>query len=103
MWLLNVSPSSRKNKKLVAIFCLCDKKNECKGSNHKKVHFGQDGSTTYTEGATEAQKEAYIARHGKAGEDWSDPTTPGALSRWILWSQRKIATSLKEFKKKFSL
>ncbi len=104
MFLLDVKPSTRKDKKLVATFCLCKEKNACRGTNHKVVHFGQKGSETFTEGASEEKKKAYLARHGKSpGEDWSDPTTPGALSRWLLWSQRSLGKAVESFKKKFKL
>ncbi len=102
MWLLNVLPSNRKDKRYQAVFCLCDKKNACKGSNHKTVSFGQPGATTFIDGASEEKKAAYIARH-KVRENWSDPTSAGALSRFLLWSRRSLGEAVKEFKKKFNL
>jgi hypothetical protein len=51
----------------------------------KVVHFGQKPvGLTYVDGATEAVKKAYIARH-RVNEDWGDIRTAGALSRFILW------------------
>ena len=102
MWLLTVLPSSRKEKKLTATFCPCETKNCCKGRDYKKVHFGQEGSTTFVSGATEQQKQAYLKRHAPT-ENWSSPTTPGALSRWILWNKSTLSASIADFKKRFSL
>lgn len=104
MWLLSVKPSSRKDKRYTATFCLCKKKNECGGCNHKQTSFGDPTATTYADGASEEKKQAYLARHSKSpGEDWSDPTSAGSLSRWLLWSKRSLREAVKEFKKKFKL
>lgn len=104
MWLLSVKPSSRKDKRYTATFCLCEKKNQCEGSNHKQTSFGDPTATTYADGASEEKKKAYLARHSKSpGQDWSDPTSAGSLSRWLLWSKRSLREAVKEFKKKFKL
>ena len=47
-------------------------------------------------------KQNYINRHKKR-EDWSNPMTPGSLSRFILWNRKTFNSSLKDFKKKFKL
>lgn len=104
MWLLSVKPSTRENKRYMATFCLCKKKNDCGGCNHKTTHFGQPEATTYADGASEEKKKSYLARHSKSpGEDWNDPTSAGSLSRWLLWSKRSLREAIKEFKKKFKL
>ena len=56
MWLLSVTKSDKPEKKLKATFCKCEKKNECKGSNHKVVHFGQKGSSTYPDHKDDEKK-----------------------------------------------
>ena len=100
---MSVKASSRKDKRYTADYCMCKKKDECKGSNRKLVHFGQPGGTTYIDGASEQTKDAYLARH-KVREDWSDPLTPGALSRFLLWGPtRSLMKNIESFKKKFSL
>lgn len=55
----------------------------------KTVSFGQkEGSGgTFSDGATEQKKEAYIARH-RVREDWADERTAGFASRWVLWQAR---------------
>ena len=105
MYLYDVKSSTRKDKRYMATFCLCsDKKGSCGGSNFKTTHFGSPGSTTYIDGATDQTRDAYIARHSKVpGEDWSDPTTAGALSRFLLWEARTLKEAEKRFKKKFKI
>ena len=102
MWLLNIVKSNKPEKKLKAVFCKCKVKNTCKGSNHKEVHFGSKGSSTFLDNQDEEKKKNYLARH-KVNEDWSSPTTPGALSRWILWNKKTLSASIADFKKRFKL
>jgi hypothetical protein len=78
--LLELRPSSRKNKKLAAIF-----------DDHPPVHFGGKGYMDYLlykqkEGLAVAKqrRELYLNRHGKK-EAWANPYLPGTLSRYILW------------------
>ena len=68
----------------------------------KQTHFGSKYSVTYNEDNDEEAKENYIARHS-GNEDWNNPTTPGALSRWLLWNRRSLSASFKNFLKKFEL
>ena len=85
--------SPHKSKKLRAIF-----------HNGKTVDFGAYGSQTYINGTrSELEKQNYIKRHQKR-EDFNNPYTAGALSRWILWGDSKdIDQNIKEFKKKFNI
>lgn len=48
----------------------------------------------------EERKQRYINRHAK-NENWKDPTTAGALSRWILWNKPTLQASIIDYKKKF--
>ena len=36
-------------------------------------------------------------------EDWKDPTTAGALSRWILWNKPSLSASFSDYKSRFGL
>ena len=101
-WLLNIKKSQKPDKKMVATFCLCDKKDACKGKNNKVVHFGAKGSSTYLDHQDEEKKKNYLARH-KVNEDWTKPMTAGALSRWILWNKKTLSASIDDFKKRFKL
>ena len=52
--------------------------------------------------------ERYLERHGggtttSTKEDWKDPTTAGALSRWILWNKPSLSGSFSDFKRRFGL
>tara|TARA_R100000951_G_scaffold115716_1_gene124731 strand:+ start:4093 stop:4386 length:294 start_codon:yes stop_codon:yes gene_type:complete len=97
-----VNQSPKPEKKLKATFCKCEKKNECKGSNHKTVHFGSKGSSTFIDHKDQKKKDAYLARH-KVNENWNDPTSAGALSRWLLWNKESLSASISDFKKRFKL
>ena len=48
------------------------------------------------------KKDAYIARH-KVNENWNDPKSAGALSRYILWNKTTQSASISDFKKRFNL
>ena len=75
---------------------------DSKEKKEKKVHFGQRGGRTYID--PEVGPIARDAWHSKAGENWSDPLTAGALAKHILWGDSKsLTTNYKEFKKKFNL
>lgn len=72
------------------------------------THFGSAGMmdfTKYSKGdktIAKQKKDAYIARH-KVNEDWSDPTSAGALARFVLWNLPTIEASIKDFKRRFDL
>lgn len=65
--------------------------------------FGQKGYSDYTKHKNKTRKQRYIKRHSGMGEHWNKPTTPGALSRWILWNKPSFKASVKDYKKKFNL
>ena len=97
---MKLSPYRGKGKKrLTATFINRDTKKE------KKVHFGQRGGRTYIDPEVGPQaRDAWHARHSKAGENWNDPVTAGALSKHILWGDSKsLTTNYNQFKKRFNL
>jgi len=89
---------SDRDKKFKAILTNADKKK-------KTIHFGAKGMSDYTINKDPKRKARYLARHDdkKTGEDWSNPATAGALSRWILWNKPTYNASLIDFKKRFKL
>ena len=94
-----IEPSHLKTKKYTAIFY--DDKN--KNKKIKTTHFGNKGSSDYTINKNDKTKMNYIKRHEK-NENWNDPMTAGALSRWVLWGDStSIKTNIKDFKKRFNL
>jgi hypothetical protein len=66
------------------------------------IKFGAAGYDDYTIGATDKQKENYIARHN-VKEDWTESgyLTAGFWSRWILWNKKTIEDSIDDINKRF--
>ena len=101
MKLLFIKPSTNNDKKLMAKF-------ERDNGRTITTHFGAKGLkdfTIYSKGdkdVAKQKKDAYIARH-KVNENWNDPTSAGALSRWILWNLPTQVASIANFKKRFNL
>jgi len=101
MKLISISPSTNKDKKLMAKF-------ERENGKQFTIHFGANGMMDYTKyykqdkEVAKIKRESYLARH-KANENWNDPTTAGSLSRWILWNLPTLEASVKDFKKKFNI
>jgi hypothetical protein len=93
--LQSITKSTNPNKKLMAIFL--------QGSGRKKtIHFGAAGYSDFTLSGNESQRAKYIARHNK--EDWNDPMTAGALSRFILWgNSTNREKNIADFKKRFNV
>jgi len=91
-----VMPSKVKGKKYTAIF-------ECpKCKSVKTIHFGASGMSDYTLHKDPKRKERYEKRH-KAREDWNNPMTAGALSKWILWNKPDFKESVDDFIQRFNL
>ena len=87
-----IKPSTNPKKKLMAQF-----------SNPKKtIHFGSAGMSDFTINKDEDRKKRYLDRHRK-NENWNDPRTAGALSRWILWNKPTRRASISDFKSRFNL
>jgi hypothetical protein len=94
---LKVKNSKSKNKRYTAYFYYYD---SLGNKITKKVHFGLKGGNTYIDHQDNIKKINYIKRH-KKNEDWSNPFTPGALSRYILWNKPTLESSIESFKNKF--
>jgi len=87
-----ITQSNRKDKRYLATF-----------NNGTKIHFGQKNGQTYIDHGDKEKRDAYLKRHQK-NEDWNDPYTAGALSRWILWGDSSnINNNIKYFKQRFKL
>ena len=106
--LVKIKTSDKPDKKYMAIFLIDNEKT-------KTVHFGSKGARDFTLINDKSSqfylpktldrnvvKDAYIRRH-RAREDWTNPLTAGALSRWILWDKRSLDSSIKAFKKRFKV
>jgi hypothetical protein len=69
----------------------------------EQVPFGAFGYDDFiTSGGDTKKKKLYLKRH-KSREDWNDPKTPGALSRWVLWNKPTLKESIKHYVKKFHM
>jgi hypothetical protein len=66
----------------------------------KRVPFGALGYSDFIQSGNEVKKAAYLARH-KVTEDWNNPKTAGALSRWILWNKPTLKESIADYVKRF--
>lgn len=92
--LVKITKSSKSAKKMMAIF-----HNDSTGTT-KTVHFGANGMSDFTIHKDPERKKRYINRHSK-NEDWTNPITAGALSRWILWNKPSLRSSIQDYKKRF--
>lgn len=90
---IEIRKSKKKDKKLQAII-----------SNGKTItrDFGQRGAPDFTKTRDEAQKARYLKRH-KTRENWNDPTTPGALSRHLLWNKPTLQASARDMSRRFGV
>lgn len=89
-----IKRSTNPKKKLMAVFSQ-------KGSNRTKTtHFGAAGMSDYTKNRDKERRQRYLDRH-RANENWDNPTSAGALSRYILWNKETRAASISDYKKRF--
>jgi hypothetical protein len=68
----------------------------------KRIPFGDATMENYTIHKNPLRKENYLQRH-RSREDWNDPMTAGALSRWILWEVPNLDEAVRRFRRRFSL
>lgn len=96
MKLISISPSTRKDKKLVAIF-------ERDNGRTLRTHFGQRGASDYTIHKDKERRELYRNRHER-DLDTGDPTRAGYLSWYLLWGEStSLQENIKQFKRMFNL
>jgi len=68
-----------------------------------KTKFGAVGMDDYTIKHDTAQRDRYLARH-RSTENWNDPKSAGALSRWILWGDStSVHANMRTFERRFNL
>lgn len=98
-----LTKSHKKDKKWDATFIV--------DGRERVVPFGAKGYVDFTRfpRRTTAQKRiaeltrlSYLERHRRR-EDWNDPLTPGALSRWILWEAPTVEEAEKQYRHRFGL
>ena len=96
--LCKIEESDTKGKKYDATF----REKGCPCAKSKPPECGKKEKSDYTIHKDDERKDRYLARHEK-NEDWKDPLTPGALSRWVLWNKKTLKASIADFKKRFNL
>ena len=105
--LCRIVTSHKADKKYDAVFrdksCPCGPREvpQC-GRKEKIVPFGAAGYTDFVTSKDEDRKALYIQRHEK-NENWNDPLSPGALSRYILWNKTTLKASIADFRKRFGV
>ena len=91
-----VKPSTKPNKKLMAIFT---KDN----GRTKTTHFGQKSADDYTITKDKEQRARYRSRHKKDLKT-NDPTRAGHLAMFILWGDSTSrSANISAYKKRFNL
>lgn len=68
----------------------------------QRISFGALGYEDFTTHGDTKRKQAYLRRH-RRNEDWNDPRTAGALSRWILWNKPSIRDSFEDYIDRFDM
>ena len=48
------------------------------------------------------RKQRYLSRHAPR-EDWDNPMTAGALSRWVLWNKETLHDSIVDYMHRFDI
>ena len=89
--MVKLTKSPIKGKKYTAYF-----------SDGTRTHFGAAGMSDYTKHKDDARKGRYMSRH-KARENWRNPKSAGALSRWILWNKKSLSGSVADYKRRFRM
>ena len=90
-----IKKSNKEGKKLMAIFTL-------ENGRTKTTHFGAEGMSDYTKNRDKDRKQRYLKRH-RQKENWNNPVSAGALSRWILWNKETRGASVADYKRRFNL
>ena len=90
-----IKKSNKEGKKLMAVFTMPN-------GRTRTTHFGASGMDDYTKTRDKAQKQRYLKRH-RRNENWNNPVSAGALSRWILWNKETRGASIADYKRRFNL
>jgi len=102
--LRELKASTNPKKKYTAVF-------QKEGTNQTKtVHFGAAGYMDYPKLFTargkayaDARKDAYLKRHGGAGEDYNNPVGAATLAKYILWNKPTLSESIKDYRARFAV
>jgi len=92
--LIEVIRSDKPDKKWKAVFE--------ENGRRRSTHFGAAGMDDYTLTKDANQAEKYRTRHKKDLRT-NDPSRPGYLSYWLLWSGPNFQENIRKYKKMFNL
>lgn len=70
--------------------------------NGRHTDFGASGYEDFTTHKDVDRRNRYDMRH-KKHENWNDPFSAGALSKWILWNKPSFEASVADYKKRFNM
>jgi|TARA_R100000655_G_scaffold96919_1_gene139624 hypothetical protein len=92
---LQIKPSTKPNKKLMAVFTR-------ENGRKKTTHFGASGMDDYTITKNKEQRARYRKRHQKDLQT-RDPMRAGFLSYYILWGESTSRQeNIRKYKKRFN-
>jgi len=95
------STATAKGKKMKATFF--EKGKDGKMKKKKTIQFGSAGMSDYTINKDKERRKRYLDRHRKR-ENWNNPMSAGALSKFILWGDSTSKQSnIRAFKRRFNL
>ncbi len=94
MKLISITPSTKADKKYMAIFD--------NDGRRKTVHFGQKNADDFTLTKNLDQKNRYQTRHRKDLET-KDPTRAGYLAWFLLWNKPTLTESIRDYRQRFNL
>lgn len=93
--LISVKREPHNGKEFVARFRMSN-------GREKLTRFGTSSNFLLNKAKTEQDRQAYIARH-RVRENFANPTSAGALSRYILWHTRSLRQNVADYRKRFNL
>ena len=91
---LKITRSPRKGKRFRANFYLDN-------AILKYTDFGSRTGSTYIDHKDPIKRQNYINRHSKLNENWNNPFSAGALSRYILLEEKDLDKAIDNFKEMF--
>ena len=87
MQIIKIIPSQKAGKRFTAVF-----------ENGERTDFGSKDGSTFIDHKDLKKRLNYVKRHRALGtENWKDPYSAGALSRYLLWGPRDNLKENTEF------
>lgn len=89
-----IAPSSRKDKRYMAVF-----------DDGAHIHFGMPTNQAYVDHKDRLRRDRYILRHSNERHLWAtNPYMPSSLSRYILWGDSTdINENIRQYKNRYRI